>query len=112
MGCVMAKKEDEAREERIALEIVIDAYDRDERVTGWYCYLQDILTFPFLARCVARRAISPLEVGDEIEVLGIAPEEECQCEMFVSVPWERRDLAVPLSQLEVTHGDDQTNMAV
>jgi hypothetical protein len=103
---------DEAREYRIDMEIVVDCYGEDERAMGWYCYLQDRLTFPFLARCIARRAISPLKVGDEVEVLEMAPEEECEREMFVIMRWEREGLAVPLSQLEVIHAGDETEEAV
>ena len=66
----------------------------------------------FLARCIAKRAISPLRVGDEVEVIGMAPEQECEREMFVMIRWEREGLAVPLSQLEVIHADDQTREAV
>lgn len=102
---------DEAREHRIEMEIIVDAYGEEERATGWYCYLQDKLTFPFLARCIARRVTSPLKVGDEVEVLKMAPEEECEREMFVLVRWEREGLAVPLSQLEVIHADDETQEA-
>ncbi len=29
------------REDRIAFEIVVDAYDETERAMGWYYYLQD-----------------------------------------------------------------------
>src|SRR5262249_43335377 len=106
-------KRDEAREERISMEIVVDAYDQAERATGWYSYLEDKLHFPFLTRCVKERAISPLRVGDEVEVVGMAPEEECGREIFVETPWEhRRTLAVPLSQLEVVHGDEETAQAV
>ncbi|HEX2171164.1 MAG TPA: calcium-binding protein [Dehalococcoidia bacterium] len=32
--------------------------------------------------------------------------------MFVLVPWERRTLAVPLSQLEVITGDESTRRAI
>jgi hypothetical protein len=102
---------DEAREYRIEMEIVVDAYGEEERAMGWYCYLQDKLTFPFLARCIARRVTSPLKVGDEVEVLKMAPDEECEREMFVMVRWEREGLAVPLSQLEVIHADDETEEA-
>jgi hypothetical protein len=102
---------DEAREYRIEMEIVVDAYGEEERAMGWYCYLQDKLTFPFLARCIARRVTSPLKVGDEVEVLKMAPDEECEREMFVMVRWEREGLAVPLSQLEVIHTDDETEEA-
>src|SRR4051794_34624422 len=32
-------QKDEEREERITMEIVVDAYNEDERAMGWYCYL-------------------------------------------------------------------------
>ena len=49
---------DEAREHRIDMEIVVDADDEQERAMGRYYYLEGKLIFPFLARCVGRRAIS------------------------------------------------------
>ena len=104
-------KTDEAREHRIHMEIVVDAYGEEERAMGWYCHLQDKLTFPFLARCIARRVTSPLKLGDEVKVLKMAPDEECEREMFVVVRGERKGLAVPLSQLEVIHTDDETEEA-
>lgn len=61
---------------------------------------------------MGERAISPLRAGDEIEIVGMAPEEECEHEMFVLTPWERRTLAVPLSQLEVVAADDPTAQAI
>jgi hypothetical protein len=104
---------DDAREERITMEIVVDAYDEAERATGWYYYLDDRLNFPFLTRCIKERAISPLRVGDEVEVVGMAPEDECLREMFVETPREhKRTLAVPLAQLEVVQGDGETRQAV
>jgi hypothetical protein len=109
----MAKRErDEAREERITMEIVVDAYNEDERALGWYSYLEDTLTFPFLARCRVKRAISPLHVGDEVEVIGMAPGEDCAAEMFVMMRWERDGLGVPLAQLDVLHADAATRQAV
>jgi endonuclease I len=30
---------DENREERIDMEVVVDAYDEEERAMGWYYYL-------------------------------------------------------------------------
>ena len=50
---------DEEREQRISMEIVVDAYGPEEQAMGWYYSLKDRLGFPFLARCVAERAISP-----------------------------------------------------
>jgi len=104
--------DDKAREERIAMEAIVDAYNSEEVALGWYYYLDETSSFPFLAKCIARRAISPLHIGDEVEVLSMAPEMECQHEMFVMMRWEREGLGVPLSQLQVIHGDDDTQEAV
>ncbi len=82
------------------------------RPLGWYYYLEDKLSFPFRARCIAQRATSPLRIGDQVEVLGMAPEEECEHEMFVLTRWHRRTLAVPLSQLEGVAVDDETRQAI
>lgn len=39
-GNEMARpKKDRSREDRIAMEIVVDAYDEDERALGWYYFL-------------------------------------------------------------------------
>ena len=103
---------DEEREQRIEMEIIADANGPEEQAQGWYNYLEENLQFPFLTRCIKQRAISPLRVGDEVEVVGMGPEEECAHEMFVQTPWERRTLAVPLSQLEPTVADEQTIQAV
>ncbi len=100
-------EKDETREERIHMEIVVDAYDAEEQAMGWYYYLDDTLQFPFSARCTAKRAISPLQVGDEVEVLGIAPADECQHEMFVMMCWKKDGLGIPLSQLSVIHTNDE-----
>ena len=103
-------KEDRERERRIQMEIVVDCYGEIEHAIGWHCYLDDQLKFPFRARCVALRVISPLTKGEEIEVLKMAPEGECEKEMFVIVRWKGRRLGVPLGQLEsidVDHGTDQ-----
>ena len=105
-------KKDEAREHRISMEIVVDAYNEDERALVWYYHLDDHLCFPFRAKCIARRAISPLRVGDEVEVVGMPLEEECMREMFVAICREGGDLAVPLSQLTVVEADDATIDAV
>jgi len=48
--------------------VPVDAYDSEEQAMGWYYYLDEKMQFPFSARCVAQRAISPLEQGEEVEV--------------------------------------------
>jgi hypothetical protein len=100
------------REERITMEIVVDAYNEDERAMGWCCYLEEKLDVPFTARCVEEREVSPLAVGDEVEVVGMPAERECEAEMFVSIAWGERTLAVPLAQLEVVEASGETREAV
>ena len=55
-------KENKARERRIEMEAVVDAYNSEERAMGWYYYLEERLKFPFKARCKSKREISPLRV--------------------------------------------------
>lgn len=105
-------EKDDDRENRIHNEIIVDAYDEEERSMGWYSYLEDQISFPFIARCTMRRAISPLMAGDEVDVVRMGPQEECEREIFVTIRWEKEGLAVPLSQLEVVHADEQTEEAV
>jgi len=110
----MARPErDEEREERIQNEVVVDAYNEYERATGWYCYLQDQLQFPFKATCTARRPTSPLRVNEEVEVIGLAGEEVCEHEMFVTVRRKEDELAVPLAQLRLgPDADEETKQGV
>ena len=104
----MAKaKKDPKRERRITMEIVVDCYGPEEQAMGWYSYLEEKLEFPFDAVCITERAISPLRKGDNVEVVEMAPEDECRHEMFVGMRWERRPLAVPLSQLRPIRATDK-----
>jgi Calcium binding len=52
------------------MDIVVDAYGEEERALSWYYYLEENLSFPFRARCMTVRSISPLQVGEEVEVVG------------------------------------------
>ncbi len=106
---------DEEREQRLHDEIIVDAYGPEEQAGSWYSYLDDRLHFPFHARCVAERRTSPLRIGDDVEVVGMAPEEECAHEMFVLTPWDRGPLAIPLGQVEALGRaavDEDTRQAV
>lgn len=106
-------KEDKAREHRISYEVVVDAYGPEEQALGWYYYLEDKMSTPFTARCIKKRLISPLKLKEQVEVIGMPPEEECETEMFVLIAWEDDELAVPLSQLEPgDEVDEETKEAV
>lgn len=83
---------------------------RSKRWDG-YCYLEEKLHFPFLGKCIAARATSPLRKDQEVQVTDLASAEECQHEMFVTVTWEDQKLAVPLAQLKPIQADKATQQA-
>jgi hypothetical protein len=60
------RSRDEEREQRITMEIVVDAYTPEEQAMGWYYSPEDRLHVPFVARCITQRSIYPLSVGDEV----------------------------------------------
>ena len=105
-------KTSRAREHRIEMEIVVDAYSPEERAMGWYYYLEEKLGVPFQARVRTELPVSPLTLGEEVEVLGVAPDEVCESDMFVWVRQPKRNLAVPLSQLMPLGNDQTINEAV
>jgi hypothetical protein len=100
--------EDEIREDRILFEIVVDAYNETERAMGWYYYLQDKLEFPFSGRCSASRTTSPLKIGQELQVLALAPEDDCMVEILVMVKAGRSKTAVPLDQIDCLSKNEDT----
>jgi hypothetical protein len=105
-------KSSRARERRIEQEIVVDAYTSDERAMGWYYYLQEKLDFPFKAKCVAARMASPFRKGEVVEVLAMAPEEDCMSGMVVLVRFAGRKVGVPLAQLAPVDADGSAREAI
>jgi hypothetical protein len=109
----MAKVEKhEPREYRIAMEAIVDAYGPEEQAMGWYYYLDDKIQFPFEARCIATRPISPLKAGERVRVIQMAPEDECMREMFVEIEWQKHTFGVPLAQLQPLEVDEDTQEAI
>lgn len=96
----MPPKRNNEREERITMEIIVDAYGPEEQAMGWYYYLEETIQFPFTAKCKSRRQTSPIKAGEIVEVIGMADESECEREMFVLIRWDDGTLAIPLGQLE------------
>lgn len=103
---------DEEREERIRMEIVVDAYDRHERAIGWYIYLEETIRFPFEAQCIEEREVSPLEEGENAQVVEMSSVKASESEMVVTIEWMNRELGVPLAQLEPIDVDPDTEQAV
>jgi len=103
---------DTDREERIYMEAVVDAYGPEERAMGWYYYLDDKISFPFAAKCIAVEKRSPLELGEKVKVMQMAGEDNCEHDMYVDVSWGGRELMVRLAQLSPLNADEDTNEAV
>lgn len=100
------------REDRIEMEIIVDAYGPEEQAMGWYYHLEEKLSSPFSAKCIAERRISPLREGDKVEVTGMAPESDCEHEMFVLLQLEGRTFGVPLSQLKGMGVESEAKQAI
>jgi len=96
---------DEERESRIHNEAIVDAYGPEEQALSWYYYLEARMTFPFKARCISSRKVSPLKVGEVVEVLEMADEDDCTSDMIVIIRFGGRTVGVPMAQLEPTAGD-------
>jgi Calcium binding len=100
------------REERIQNEVIVDAYGPEEQALGWYYYLENKISFPFSARCIASKIVSPLRKGETVEVFRMAPEDACAGDTLVLIRWQGRNVAVPLSQLAALNADESTLEAI
>lgn len=109
----MAKtRRDPKREHPIHNEVIVDAYNAEEQVMGWYYYLESKLRFPFRAERVASKMVSPLRKGETVEVRRMAPEDACSRDLLVLIRWQGRNMAVPLSQLVALDEDESTIEAI
>ena len=105
-------KRDSIREERIQNEVIVDAYGPEEQALGWYYYLEDKIGFPFQAKCIVAKAISPLLNGETVKVRRMAPEDACSSDMLVLIAWHGQNVAVPLSQLTPLEANETTAEAI
>jgi hypothetical protein len=102
---------DPEREDRIHNEAIVDA-SPDEQAMSWYYYLESKISFPFQARCVAAKDVSPLRRGETTEVVRMAAEDVCDHDMLVQIRRQGRKMAVPLSQLAAIDPDESTKEAI
>jgi hypothetical protein len=101
------------REQRIANEIIVDCYNEQEAWTGWYCYLEEKLAFPFQAECIKDRKMSPLKLGERVSVVAMLDDEADDLgEMMVEIEWDDRTMGVPLAQIKGLDVDDETAEAI
>jgi hypothetical protein len=109
----MEKSEtDKLREDKIIYEIVVDAYDDEERMVGWQTYLDDTLRFPFKAKCVKEIEISPLKKGELVTALKMADMDSYRNDIFVIIKCQNRQFGVPLEQIVPVDADEETLDAV
>ena len=80
----------------------MDAYNESEVWTGWYCYLENTLAFPFEAECVKSRKMSPLKPGERVTVLGMLDDDEGDGhgEMMAEATWRDCTMGIPLVQIK------------
>ena len=110
---MMSKIEpNDAREERIAMEAIVDCYDEYEQAMGWYYYLEDRINFPFQAKWVSRQKPE----GRDVKVLEMSPEDECSSDMFVEVLYQEGELedvfSARLSDIQPLDNESLTEEAI
>lgn len=107
-------KQEEEREERITMEIIVDCYNESEAWTGWFCYLENTLSFPFKASCIKSRKMSPLKPGEQMTVVGMLNDDEGGelGEMMVEVEWGDDTIGIPLAQIKGINVDKKTAEAI
>ena len=103
---------DAAREERILMEAIVDAYDSEERAMGWYYYLDDKISFPFTAECIVVDKRTSLELSERMTVIKMSGESYCEHEMYVDISWKDKTLAIPLTQIKPLDAGEDTIEAI
>jgi len=103
---------DAAREERILMEAVVDAYDQEERALGWYYYLADKISFPFAAECIVVDKRTPLSLSSRVTAIQMSGENYCEHDMYVDISWENKALAIPLAQIKPLDAGEDTVEAI
>ena len=103
---------DPIRENRIWNEAIVDAYGPEEQAMGWNYYLENKIRFPFRAKYIASRPVSPLRKGEIVEVRRMAPEHACNKDMLVRIGLQQENVAAPLSQLAPIAPDASTKEAI
>jgi len=79
---------------------------------GWYYYHEDKMRFPFICNVHQGETNLTLKKGEIIEVVGVAPEEDCENEMFTEIKWKGAHPRCSLSQLEGIGVDEETREAL
>lgn len=107
---------DENREHRIKTEVIVDAEDKEDRAMGWYYYLDDNLNVPFMANLKKKSRKTSAVEEKKVEVLGMAPDDECLKDMYVEVVYPNGQdedvFTAKLSDLVAINTDAETKEAI
>ncbi|MEM6822733.1 MAG: calcium-binding protein [Verrucomicrobiota bacterium] len=71
----------QAFENIITYDVIVDCYNETEQAMGWYYYLQDHLLFPFEA-CIIDDPDLPFS-GAKVTVIALASEEACSNGIYI-----------------------------
>ena len=105
-------KQNNIREERISMEVIVDAYNEEEVAMGWYYYLEDKINFPFKAQWINRNKPE----GRNVTVREMSPEYDFQSDIFVEVVYREGDFedvfSAKLSEIKPLKIDSETEEAI
>jgi hypothetical protein len=101
-------EKDQERENRIEMEVIVDAYDKEEVVMGWYYYLSENINFPFEAQWISGKKPE----GRTVQVVGMSDCDDCLNDMFVQVEYEDDEFSARLSDISPLNVDQDTQQAI
>ncbi|MEK7433817.1 MAG: calcium-binding protein [Cyanobacteriota bacterium] len=104
-------EEDNERDNRIAMEIIVDSYDSEEQFSSWHSYLEDTLAFPFEASWKT----TPDGKSKKVIVIGMGDFDYCldARDMLVNIDYEGDELFEPLNDLfDIKSNDEKTKEAI
>jgi hypothetical protein len=108
----MYQREDPVREERITMQIVVDTYTREESATGWYCYLENNMVFPFRANLERINRSTGETVLREAQIIGLSDSDECMSHMRVIIVRKGEEYDVALSRVHPIDATPKTAEAI
>ncbi len=71
----MSREHDEERKNRIINEVIVDCYNEGEKMTGWFYYMYDGLTFP-MTGLANIPTTSGKTVQKKVKIIKIDPRSE------------------------------------
>lgn len=100
----MPRSHDPAREHRILYEVIVDCYDEEEELMGWYYYMADNPKFP-----IAATVRLPLHGGKSenktVQIVDVDPKSEMGSPIRLGVTEEGSERIHHISPEAIAHLD-------